>query len=239
MKLKTLSVLALTVAALSAHATGLNQNGNSNAGNVQAPPPVNQGPTTNNGIGIGVQSSAAGTGIATANGGKGGKASAKGGNAAQGQSQKASAKNRNAQEVQVDAGSNASQLTVGGANYEAPRIPVSTAFAAGLVASYGTCLGSASGGVQGSAIGLSFGTTTLDQGCHLIRRMNALIVMGMPQAALTLACIEDDAMYTAIRTAGYYCAEADRPVAIAYPVPAPAALSPVTYIPRGARNDRN
>jgi len=224
MKLAKLSIVAVALAALSAHATGLNQNGNSNAGNVQAPPPANQGPTTNNGIGIGVQSSAAGTGIATA---KGGKASAKGGNAAQRQAQ--------AQRLN-NAGNSSVQVT--GDTYEQRRTPVSTAFAAGLVASYGTCLGSASGGVQGAAIGLSFGTTTMDQGCHLIRRMNALIVMGMPQAALTLACIEDDAMYTAIRTAGYYCAESDRPAAVVTPIPV-ANLSPVAFIPRGARNDRN
>ena len=251
MKLSQITIAALSLAFIGA-ASATCKPTDPCGGGVK-PPVATPGTTVNNGVGIGnsntshnsnannnrntakaaaaarAESRSKAISLSNSQGGAGGAGGA-GGKASQGQEQ------GQGQSQDLNNAGNAS-VNVTGDTYQQRRIPVSTAFAAGLVASYGTCLGSASGGVQGAAIGLSFGTTTMDQGCHLIRRMNALVVMGMPQAALTLACIEDDAMYTAIRTAGYYCAESDRPAGV-YPVPVgytPAA----TVIPRGARNDRN
>lgn len=171
-------------AAFSAHATG--QHGSSNAENTQAPPPANQGTTNNNGIGIGVQSSSAATALSNqAVNVRTGKNVAKGGQA------KAKASGGN------------SAVTIQG--NAAPRYPVATAYAAGLVASPGTCLGSASAGVQGAAIGLSIGSTTRDDGCHLIRRAVLLDQMGQPDAALALACLEDDNIREAMTRVGRSC----------------------------------
>ena len=245
MKLSQITIAALSIAFIGA-ASATCKPTDPCGGGVK-PPVATPGTTVNNGVGIGnsntshntntnrntaksaarAESRSKAIALSNSQGGAGGA----GGKASQGQEQ------GQGQSQDLNNAGNAS-VQVTGDTYQQRRIPVATAFAAGLVASYGTCLGSASGGVQGAAIGLSFGTTTMDQGCHLIRRMNALVVMGMPQAALTLACIEDDAMYTAIRTAGYYCAESDRPAAVDYPVPV-AYVPAATVIPRGARNDRN
>ena len=181
------TLLAACLLASSAFATG--QHGKSHAENTQAPPPANQGPTHNNGNGQGQQQSSANTNVVNSNA----SSKAKGGNAVQGQKQNM----RNAGN---------SNVVIGGSSYQEAKRPVNTAYAAGLVASPGTCLGSASGGVQGSAIGLSFGSTTRDDGCHLIRRMVVLDQLGMSDAALSLACLEDDNIREAMTRVGRSCA---------------------------------
>lgn len=180
------AIILSFIGAGAAHATG--QNGKSlalndmNSTNNSPPPAI--------GIGIGVQSGAASTAQANAaSSAKGGKATAKGGNAKQSQGQAQTLKSSGNSSV----------------NFEAPKIPVSSAIAAGLVASPGTCLGSASGAVQGSAIGIGFGTTTRDDGCHLIRRMVVLDQLGLSGAALMLACIEDDNIREAVTAIGVSC----------------------------------
>lgn len=76
-----------------------------------------------------------------------------------------------------DNGNNSNNTSI---NFEARKIPVSTAYAPGLTSGIDTCLGSASGGVQTGILGLSFGTTKRDKNCerikntHLIAEFNVL-----------------------------------------------------------------
>lgn len=59
-------------------------------------------------------------------------------------------------------------------NFEARRIPVSTAYAAGLTSGADTCLGSASGGVQTGIVGVSFGSTKVDKNCVNIKNTHLI-----------------------------------------------------------------
>lgn len=223
MKFAKITVLALAIAAMSAHATGVNQNGNSNANSQTTQPtapPVapSAGPVYNNGVGIGITSgnvtntvSTAATGI----GGAGGTAAQKQGQKqkqAQAQKQRATATNANVQAVTIE----------GDAAAAAPRIPVATAYAAGLTAT-GPCLGSASGGIQAAAVGISLGGTKQDEGCN--RRYNAQVLdsMGMTDAAIMLLC-QDDAIREAMTATGRSCAQGGAKVR-----PAPAPALPVLY----------
>lgn len=216
MKSIRIAAIAFSIAAaFSAHATGLNQHGISNAGNVQAPPPENQGPTYNTGNGQGQQQSSANTNIANANGGQGGNAK---------QGQKQAQKQRQSQQATQ---ANAQSVTIEG---NRQRQPVSTAYAAGLAAT-GPCLGSASGGIQAAAVGISLGGTKQDEGCN--RRYNAqmLDAMGLNDAAVMLMC-QDDAVREAMTATGRSCAKGGQKVS------API-LAPVSYQPeRIQRGDR-
>jgi hypothetical protein len=84
------------------------------------------------------------------------------------------------------------------------RNPASTAFAAPLVASEDTCMGSSSAGGQGVGFGLSLGTTWHDKDC--VRRKDAreLYNMGQRKASLALLC-QSDSVAAAMRTAGTPC----------------------------------
>jgi hypothetical protein len=74
-------------------------------------------------------------------------------------------------------------VAVEGDRIAAPRFPVSTAYAPGLVAGEFTCLGSAGAGAQTSPVGLSFGTTRKDDNCILIRQTQLLESLGYHKAA--------------------------------------------------------
>lgn len=84
------------------------------------------------------------------------------------------------------------------------RNPVSTAFAAPLVAADDTCMGSSSAGGQGVGFGLSLGTTWHDEDC--VRRKDAreLHNMGQKKAALALLC-QSDHVAEAMAAAGTAC----------------------------------
>lgn len=118
----------------------------------------------------------------------------------------------NAKQQQSNQSSGNAAVSVEGSHYQEARRPVETAYAAGLVVSQGTCLGSASGGVQGASLGVSFGSTKQDAGCHLIRRMDILAQLGMPDAAVALACAEDPAIREALTATGRRCSEGGRVV---------------------------
>jgi hypothetical protein len=129
----------------------------------------------------------------------------------QGQSQKATSK--------VSRSGNSSNSYVAEAQ---ARNPVNTAFAAPLVATDDTCMGSSSAGGQGVGFGLSLGTTWHDEDC--VRRKDAreLHNMGQRKAALALLC-QSDHVAAAMAAAGTECpgrvetlapaaGEADEPV---------------------------
>jgi hypothetical protein len=84
------------------------------------------------------------------------------------------------------------------------RNPVSTAYAPGLTASNGTCMGSSSGGAQGGGLGISMGTTWNDENCD--RRYDAgfLMELGQDAAALALLC-QKQSIADAMKAAGRTC----------------------------------
>lgn len=124
----------------------------------------------------------------------------------QGQNQNQVANGGNASQSQrTDNSNNASQsVTVQGDSYEAPRIPAATAYAAGLTAANGTCMGSSSVGGQGMSFGFSLGSTWNDSGCN--RRYNAhtLVLLGKASAGVALMC-QDPEVKAAMEAAGESC----------------------------------
>lgn len=97
--------------------------------------------------------------------------------------------------------SSTNNVTVEGDNWEAPKIPVATAYAPNLTASEDTCMGSTSAGGQGITFGLSFGTTWQDKDC--VRRKDARFLhsAGHNVIALSLMC-SNKAVLKAVETAG-------------------------------------
>lgn len=128
----------------------------------------------------------------------------------QGQSQRSSNRNDNRSSAantnsNANSGNNSAQsVTVQGDHYEAPRIPVATAYAAPLVAGTNTCMGSTTAGGQGMTFGISIGSTWEDDGCT--RRSNAatLFSLGQTPAAVALMC-QDKAVAKAMEAAGTPC----------------------------------
>lgn len=95
------------------------------------------------------------------------------------------------------------------------RDPVATAYSGALTASNGTCLGSASGGVQGAAFGVSLGSTKKDEGCDARYDAATLMSMGQPRAALARLCQREE-IAKAIEASGQRC-----------PAPATSTSAPV------------
>ncbi len=90
------------------------------------------------------------------------------------------------------------------ASYHGPRIPVSTAYAAPLVASDDTCMGSRSFGAQVAGFGLSIATTWQDRNCRRIKNARELMRLGYREAAVQLLCMDDE-VYAAMERAGTPC----------------------------------
>ncbi|MNK79174.1 hypothetical protein D3C87_988360 [compost metagenome] len=91
--------------------------------------------------------------------------------------------------------------------YVAPaqeRNPVATAYAAPLTSSNGTCMGSTSGGAQGAALGISFGTTWTDNNCDIRYDAEALRAAGLPDAARARLCQKTE-IAAAMDAAGTPC----------------------------------
>jgi len=142
----------------------------------------------------------------TATGGAGGKANATGGNATGGNAAGGAGGNSGGNVITVEGDK--------GDNYIAPaqeRNPVNTAYAAPVVATNGTCMGSSSGGGQGAAIGISFATTWTDNSCDIRYDAEALRAAGLQRAAQARLCQKAD-IAKAMEAAGTPCpgAEAKR-----------------------------
>lgn len=131
---------------------------------------------------------------------------------AQRQNQTQSNRSSNSNSVGATGSGNATNVstgavTVGGDNvvYQAQeRNPVSTAYAAPLAASNGTCMGSSSIGGQGASLGLSFGTTWTDSGCDARYDATALVQAGQPKAAIARLCLKAE-IAQAMKDAGTPC----------------------------------
>lgn len=129
---------------------------------------------------------------------------------------------------QSNAGNNTqTSVTVHGdtVTYEAQkRNPVSTAYSGPLAASNGTCLGSASGGLQTVAVGMSFGTTTLDAGCDARYDAIALTQLGEHAAARARLCLKPE-IAQAFDSAGTPCPGAKKAAAVSAQVQTASAGS--------------
>jgi hypothetical protein len=111
----------------------------------------------------------------------------------QGQGQKQSTEN-----------SNNSTVTVSGDNFEARRIPVSTAFAPSI-APTANCALSVSGGVSVIGFSGSFGKAYIDENCAALEKIrNVALVLKDTDTAEALMC-QDKAYAKARATAGRAC----------------------------------
>lgn len=110
------------------------------------------------------------------------------------------------QSAQAISGGNSMSTTV----QAQERDPVATAYSAGLAASNGTCLGSASGGVQGAAIGISLASTTKDNGCDVRYDAAALRAAGHGDAADARLCQKPE-IAEAFAAAGKPCTDKRTP----------------------------
>ena len=87
------------------------------------------------------------------------------------------------------------------------KIPVATAFAAPLTSGFDTCLGSMSGGGQGTLFGLSLGTTKVDKNCVLIKQSQMLHAFGLNEAACFRMQMgkEGKSIRDALQASGFEC----------------------------------
>ena len=136
----------------------------------------------------------------------GGSANATGGSAQQKQSQSQSLNNSGNSSATAVGGdvlaNGAIQISDNSSTvYKAARIPVNTAWAAPLVASDDTCMGSTSAGGQGITIGLSFSTTWSDSDCVVRKDARFLHNTHRPDIALSLMCSKKS-VKEAVRRAG-------------------------------------
>lgn len=109
-------------------------------------------------------------------------------------------------------------------NYQSHRAPVTTAYATSLTSGVDTCTGSMSGGVQTQVVGLSLGKTNVDKNCILIKQVQLLSQLGIPEAACFRARAgeEGKAIDDAMKAAGVNCMD----YKYAVPVTPPVVVTP-------------
>jgi len=79
----------------------------------------------------------------------------------------------------ANSGDNSNNTTIQ-TNYHAAKIPVNTAYSAGLTSGLDTCLGSVSAGAQTGILGVTFGTTKVDKNCVTIKRTHLITEFSVP-----------------------------------------------------------
>lgn len=97
------------------------------------------------------------------------------------------------------------------------RNPARTAYAAPLIASEDTCMGSRVSGAQAAGFGVSFATTWIDANCRRLKNARELSALGYPEAAVQLLCMDDE-VYAAMERAGTPCPGVQR-IAVVEPAP--------------------
>lgn len=202
MKRNLITIAAVLALATTAHAGGI---GIGNTYNTTNNTTNNKGGDGGTGVGVGVASSKS---TATA-GAAAGAVSNSGGNKL------------------TNEGNNSAQSTsvkVEGDVYEAPKVPVATAYAAPLTASNGTCMGSTSAGAQGVTIGVSVGTTWTDSDCDRRYDAQELRAQGHVKAATALMC-QKPSIAAAMKEAGTPCPSGAKTAA----APAQANVAQVEY----------
>lgn len=111
------------------------------------------------------------------------------------------------------------------------RLPAATAFAAPLIATDDTCMGSRSFGIQVGGWGISIATTWQDRNCRRLKNARALATLGYREAAVQLLCMDDE-VFAAMERAGTPCPGVRRVTTQVEPVdpPEPEAEPPLaTY----------
>lgn len=145
-------------------------------------------------------------------------------------------------------GNNSNQsVTVQGDSYDAPRIPVATAYAPNI-APTAVCMGSTSAGGQGMTFGISFGTSWTDDNCMLLEQVRTVAtVIGDKEIAAEMMC--DVKAYAAARArAGKPCGQAQvaaapapvqsAPFAVEQHQPKYVASAPIVVSPVAPRIER-
>jgi hypothetical protein len=82
-------------------------------------------------------------------------------------------------------------------------------FGPALVSSNDTCMGSTSGSVAAPGLGISFGSTWVDENCKMLKNSERLWNMGMKAASIALLCT-DEKIKEALDITGFTCPQ--RPV---------------------------
>ena len=195
--MKKLLLLSMAIALLSSTAFALNDDINSNNA-ISGSSVVGIGGNANNAIiNNGAGSGSTNLSNTSTNTSRSNSSSVSNSSARQGQFQ---AQSQNARSSVRDSGNSSNTNVIEAAK----RAPVSTAYAAPLVAADDTCMGSSSVGAQGVGFGLSVGSTWHDDDC--VRRKDAreLRNMGYKPAAIALMC-QNAAVRKAMAAAGTHC----------------------------------
>lgn len=198
MKRNLITIAAVLALATAAHAGNNSNNNGPTFGGNTTNNTTNKGGDGGTGVGVGVASSKS---TATA-GAAAGAVSNSGGN-----------------KLTNEGNNSAQSVTVQGDSH-----PVSSAIAAPLTASNGTCMGSTSAGAQGVTIGVSVGTTWTDSDCDRRYDAQELRAQGLVKAATALMC-QKPSIAAAMKEAGTPCPSGAKTAA----APAQANVAQVEY----------
>ena len=88
--------------------------------------------------------------------------------------------------------------------YESQRPPAASAFAPALTSAFDTCMGSTSGAVSTSIVGVAMGSTYVDKNCQTLKNTRELWNMGQRAAAMARMCM-DDLNRESLELTGYEC----------------------------------
>lgn len=191
--------------------------------------------TTNNNQQYGGAGGNGGTGfgVGIGQGGKGGNASAKGGNATQGQIQgqiginENSVKSSNSNDSKVSKSGNSANVnglsgsvnnTIGGDNFVEAENVVNTAYAPTVIAT-SDCLGSVSGGGMGTGFGASLGFTTNANPCNVREDAKLVAALTKDESLVKATLCQSDRVKEAFKVTGEYnkyCVGAKAVVKAAY-----------------------
>lgn len=124
-------------------------------------------------------------------------------------------------------GTATSTVSVEGDNFEEQDFPVNTAYSASLTSGYDTCMGSGSAGFQVAGVGATGGKTYVDANCVLIKQVQLLLQLGLPEAACERARLGEEgaAIAAAMTAAGTDCKVFNNPTPVSDVAP-PVDLSP-------------
>lgn len=88
--------------------------------------------------------------------------------------------------------------------YEAQKPAVASAFAPALSAGIDTCMGSTSGAVSSTIVGIAMDSTYVDKNCQTLKNTRELWNMGQRSAAMARMCM-DDLNREAMELSGFEC----------------------------------
>jgi OmpA-OmpF porin, OOP family len=109
--------------------------------------------------------------------------------------------------------------------YDADELPAATAYAAPIIATTDSCMGSSSFGAQGMRFGMSVASVWNDDNCRRIKNARQLTALGYRRAAVELLCIDED-VRAAMLSAGTPCPSDERLI------PVVAKIEPPTPPPQ-------